>query len=66
MANGAYSFIDKSNSGLFIPDNSPSDGIKLQASPSSNLSSHFAIIPVSTGVWAGKACYIKTFCNKTL
>ena len=66
MGSGAYSFVSKANLGICVPNNNSNDGTQLQVSPSSNISSSFALIPVTTGEWSGKACHIKTFCSKTV
>lgn len=52
------------HAGLSIVNNSQQDGGHVAADSNQHVSSFFEIIPVDQGQWAGKACYIKTFCGK--
>lgn len=54
------------NQALWIEGDSPKDGGVIKSDPGQHPSSFLEIEAVSKGDWAGKACYLKTFCGRAL
>ena len=63
--NGKYALVCN-GSGICVQNDSNDDGTSVLTDLNQHKSSFFEVVPVAQGVWAGKACYIKTFTGKAL
>lgn len=65
--NGKFAFVcGEGGLGLMVSQDSAQDGAAIVADASQHKSSFFELLTVTSGPFAGKGFYLKTFCGKSL
>lgn len=63
---GKYAFVAPNSTALHVVGDSAENGAVIKLDEGQHKSSYFEIVPITSGQWANKACFIKTLHGKNL